>query len=85
MFRSTFRCKVFNVEQIAEVMYRVLLRNLDYAEDYDIAELEIELEKEKTLDLEVQGSASRSTAKIGRRIRKGQPEIRTCQRAAASA
>ncbi len=40
-----------NAEQIAEVMYRVLLRNLDYAEDYDIAELEIELEaaKEKTL------------------------------------
>ena len=36
-------------EQIAEVMYRVLLRDLDYAEDYDIAELEIELEKEGKL------------------------------------
>lgn len=39
-----------NSEQIAEVMYRVLLRNLDYAEDYDISELEIELEEEKKLD-----------------------------------
>ncbi len=36
-----------NAEQIAEVMYRVLLRGLDYAEDYDLAELEIDLEKEK--------------------------------------
>ncbi len=33
-----------NAEQIAEVMYRVLLRSLDYAEDYDISDLEIELE-----------------------------------------
>ena len=38
-----------NAEQIAEVMYRVLLRELDYAEDYDIAELEIELEREGKL------------------------------------
>ncbi len=30
---------------IAEVMYQVLLRDLGYAEDYDISELEIELEK----------------------------------------
>ena len=37
-----------NAEQIAEVMYRVLLRELDYAEDYDIAELEIEVEREGT-------------------------------------
>ncbi|MFB3853837.1 MAG: BREX system P-loop protein BrxC [Vicinamibacterales bacterium] len=39
-----------SAEQIAEVMYRVLLRSLDYAEDYDIAELEIELEAEAKLD-----------------------------------
>jgi hypothetical protein len=32
-------------EQVSEVMYRVLLRDLDYAQDYDISELEIELEK----------------------------------------
>jgi adenylate kinase family enzyme len=37
-------------ERIAEVMYTVLLRELDYAEDYDIAELEIELEREGKLD-----------------------------------
>ncbi len=38
-----------NSEQIAEVMYRVLLRDLDYADDYDISQLEIELEKEGKL------------------------------------
>ena len=31
-------------------MYTVLLRHLDYAEDFDIAELEIELEAEGKLD-----------------------------------
>jgi hypothetical protein len=34
-----------NPKPSAEVMYRVLLRGLDYAEQYDIAELEIELER----------------------------------------
>ena len=37
-------------ERIAELMYTVLLRELDYAEDFDIAELEIELEAEGQLD-----------------------------------
>ncbi len=36
-------------ERIAEIMYTVLLRELDYAEDYDIAELEIEVESEDRL------------------------------------
>jgi hypothetical protein len=36
-------------EPIAEIMYTVLLRELDYALDYDIAELEIELEGEGRL------------------------------------
>jgi hypothetical protein len=36
-------------EQMAEVMYQVLLRDLDYAKDHDISELEIELEKEGKL------------------------------------
>jgi len=36
-------------EPIAEIMYTVLLRELDYAQDYDIAELEIELEAEGRL------------------------------------
>ena len=37
-------------ERIAELMYTVLLRELDYAEDFDIAGLEIELEAEGKLD-----------------------------------
>lgn len=37
-------------ERIAEVMYTVLLRELGYAQDYDIAELEIELEGESRLE-----------------------------------
>lgn len=37
-------------ERIAELIYTVLLRHLDYAEDFDIAELEIELEAEGKLD-----------------------------------
>ncbi len=36
-------------ERIAEVMYRVLLRELDYAQRFDLAELEIELEDEGRL------------------------------------
>jgi hypothetical protein len=38
-----------NAEYIAEQMYRVLLRELDYGEGYDISELEIDLEKEGKL------------------------------------
>jgi hypothetical protein len=37
-------------ERIAELIYTVLLRELDYAEDFDIAELVIELEAEGKLD-----------------------------------
>jgi len=37
-------------ELIAELIYTVLLRELGYAEDFDIAELEIELEAEGKLD-----------------------------------
>ncbi len=37
-------------QRIAELMYTVLLRELGYAEDFDIAELEIELEAEGKLD-----------------------------------
>ena len=36
-------------ESIAEIMYTVLLRELDYALDYDVANLEIELEAEGKL------------------------------------
>ncbi len=37
-------------EKIAEIVYRALLNHLDYATDYDVAELEIELEGQKRLD-----------------------------------
>ncbi len=37
-------------EKIAEIIYRALLSHLDYATDYDVAELEIELEGQKKLD-----------------------------------
>ncbi len=59
-----------NSEQIAEVMYRVLLRQLDYAEDYDIAELEIELESEKRLD-RLQELCRKEYKEEWRKIRKG--------------
>ncbi|NLY01510.1 MAG: BREX system P-loop protein BrxC [Rhodopirellula sp.] len=37
-------------QRIAEFIYAVVLRELGYAEDFDIAELEIELEAERKLD-----------------------------------
>lgn len=62
-----------STERIAELMYTVLLRTLDYAEDFDIAELEIELEKEGRLDEFVR----RCAAEYGdwRVIRKGAQKI----------
>jgi hypothetical protein len=41
-------------QRIAELMYTVLLRELDYAEDFDIAELEITLEAEGRLEQFIQ-------------------------------
>jgi hypothetical protein len=38
-----------HAEHVAEAMYRAMLRELDYAEDYDISELEMDLEKAGTL------------------------------------
>jgi hypothetical protein len=37
-------------QPVAVLIYTVLLRELDYAEDFDIAELVIELEAEGKLD-----------------------------------
>jgi hypothetical protein len=37
-------------ERITEIMYKALLRELDYAEDFDLAELEISLEADGLLD-----------------------------------
>jgi hypothetical protein len=48
-----------HTEPIAEVMYTVLLRELDYAKDYDIAALEIELEEEGRLGDFVHACAKR--------------------------
>lgn len=39
-----------STEQIAEIMYSVVLRELDYATDFEVAELEIELEEEDRLE-----------------------------------
>jgi hypothetical protein len=57
-------------ERITEVMYTVLLRELGYAEDYDIAELEIELEGEGRLEEFVGRCADKYNAPWDR-IRKG--------------
>jgi hypothetical protein len=66
-------------ERIAELMYTVLLRELDYAEDFDIAELEIELEErgklsafiEKCDELYVEGwrKVRKSATKLSRASR----------------
>src|SRR5262249_8402526 len=56
------------------VMYTVLLRELDYAEDYDIAELEIELEKEGKLE-EFMSHCRNLYDKDWRTIRKGAQKI----------
>ncbi|GAH13760.1 unnamed protein product, partial [marine sediment metagenome] len=37
-------------ERITEIMYKALLRELDYAEDFDLADLEITLEDDGRLD-----------------------------------
>ncbi|MBM4029629.1 MAG: hypothetical protein FJ280_30160, partial [Planctomycetes bacterium] len=52
-------------EPIAEIMYTVLLRELDYAQDYDVAELEIELEAEGRLADFVQACARAFGDQVG--------------------
>lgn len=60
-------------ERIAEIMYTVLLRELDYAEDYDVAELEIELEGEGKLEEFI--ARCRDTYGEWRTVRKGAQKI----------
>ena len=61
-------------ERIAELMYTVLLRELDYAEDFDIAELEIELEAEGKLDQFI--TACKKLHKLDwRMVRKGAQKL----------
>jgi hypothetical protein len=57
-------------QRIAEVMYTVLLRELGYAEDYDLAELEIDLEGAGRLDEFTQRCQATYGEEWGR-VRKG--------------
>jgi hypothetical protein len=57
-------------EQIGEVMYNVVLRDLDYAEDRDIAEFEFELEKAGKLTA-FQDLCRAECKEEWRRVRKG--------------
>ena len=61
-------------ERIAELMYTVLLRELDYAEDFDIAELEIELEAEGKLD-EFVATCKKLHKQDWRMVRKGAQKL----------
>ncbi len=63
-----------STERIAEIMYTVLLRELDYAEDFDIAELEFELEGEGKLE-EFIACCQNSYHEEWRRVRKGALKI----------
>jgi hypothetical protein len=70
-------------ERIAELMYTVLLRELHYSEDFDIAELEIELEAEGRLD-EFVATCCRPFKSGGRRSCSRKP-ARPCSRTSAMA
>ena len=61
-------------ERITEIMYKALLRSLDYAEDFDLAELEISLEADDLLEefrrkfQELHGKPWEGRRKLGRAI-----------------
>jgi hypothetical protein len=61
-------------EPIAEVMYRALLRDLDYAEDPDLSALEMELEKEGRLAA-FQDLCRAENSEEWRKIRKGNQRL----------
>lgn len=61
-------------ERMTEITYTVLLRELDYAEDFDIAELEIELEAEGRLE-EFTRRVEQRFGQPWRMIRKGAQKI----------
>ena len=63
-----------STERIAEIMYTVLLRELDYAEDFDIADLEFELEGEGKLE-EFTTRCLNMYHEEWRRVRKGALKI----------
>ena len=57
-------------ERLTDAMYRVLLRDLDYAEDFDVAEMEIELERKGQL-AEFENLCRTQYGEDWRTIRKG--------------
>ena len=61
-------------QRISEFLYVVLLRHLDYAEDFDIAELEIELEAEGRLE-EFVKTCKKLHKQDWRMVRKGAQRI----------
>ncbi len=61
-------------QRIAELMYTVLLRELGYSEDFDIAELEIELEGEGKLD-EFVAACEKVTGKKWEQVRVGAQKL----------
>ncbi|HYT90681.1 MAG TPA: BREX system P-loop protein BrxC [Gemmataceae bacterium] len=61
-------------QRISEFLYVVLLRHLDYAEDFDIAELEIEVEAEGKLD-EFLKTCKKLHKQDWRMVRKGAQRI----------
>lgn len=61
-------------QRISEFVYVVLLRHLDYAEDFDIAELEIELEAEGKLE-EFVKTCKKLHGQDWRMVRKGAQRI----------
>ena len=66
-------------ERIAELIYTVLLRELDYAEDFDIAELEIELEQEGKLDAFVE-KCNELYSDGWKKVRKGAQKVSRASR-----
>ena len=64
---SVDRSTLNQSERLAEVMYRVLLRELDYAEDWTIANLEITLEADGRLDDFIRRFEAKYKAQFGER------------------
>lgn len=64
---SVDRSTLNQSERLAEVMYRVLLRELDYAEDWTIANLEMSLEADGRLEEFVQRFERKYKAQLGER------------------
>ena len=64
---SVDRSTLNQSERLAEVMYRVLLRELDYAEDWTIANLEMTLEADGRLDDFIKRFEDKYKAQFGER------------------